>query len=405
VSRAEGLRDAFEQRFGAPPTHLSRAPGRVTLIGEHIDYNDLPVLPMALQREVRLVLRPRDDSRVVLHNTAPEFESIEFEVAPRLEPERPGHWGNYVKGPADELARRFAVWRGFDGLVDSDLPVASGLGSSSAVVCAVGLALSRLNEVEVELGGFAEIMADAERYTGTRGGGMDQAVSLDARPGAAARVSFKPLRVRHVSVPEHWRFVIADTGVRAEKSGAVQKAYNLRRDECEMAFSAVRARIERDEPGRMPPSGYPELLRTRGLDQVLALGEAALGGNLLRRFRHVVTEARRVDEAADYMLGADLASFGTLMDASHGSLRSDYHVSSAELDELVAIAHEGGASGARLTGAGFGGCIVALAGRAEADRVLEALRADYYEPRGMTEGIDDRAFIAVPSAGASFGPT
>ena len=399
-----GSSDGFEERFGAPPTHVSRAPGRVNLIGEHIDYNDLPVLPMALQREVRIVLRPRDDSLVVLHNADPAFAPVEFEIQPRLEPEAAGHWGNYVKAPADELARRFAIWRGFDGLVESDLPTAAGLASSSALVNAVGLALAHLNEVEVETPAFAEMMADAERFTGTRGGGMDQAISLGARAGSAARVSFRPLRMRHLIVPEHWCFVIADTGVRAEKSGPAQKAYNLRRAECEEAFSAVRARIERDQPDRPPPSSYSDLLRLRGVDETLALAESVLRGNLLRRFRHVVTEARRVDEATDRMVGAELAAFGTLMDASHGSLRSDYHVSSVELDELTAIAREGGAAGARLTGAGFGGCIVALVGRREADHVLDALRADYYRPRGLTDEVDARAFVAIPSGGATFAP-
>jgi galactokinase len=134
---------------------------------------------------------------------------------------------------------------------------------------------------------------------------------------------------------------------------------------------------------------------------VLELGEDVLATSLFRRLRHVVTEAARVEEAVDRLRSADLSGFGTLMDASHGSLRSDFLVSSAELDELTAIAREGGAAGARLTGAGFGGCIVALADRTTVDDVLETLVREYYEPRKLTDRLDTRLFVAVASRGAS----
>ncbi len=394
---------AFREHFGAPPTHVARAPGRVNLIGEHTDYNDLPVLPIALQREVRIALRPRNDGQVVLHTTDSEFPTVEFEIGPGIPPESSGHWGNYAKAPANVLARRFAIWRGFDGVLDSDIPVAAGLSSSSAIVNAVGLALAHINEVPVEERAFAELMAEAERYTGTRGGGMDQAVSLGARAGCAVKMTFNPLRLQHVPVPEDWCFVVADTGVRAEKSGAAQKTYNLRRTECEDALTQIVDEVVRADLARTNPSTYPALLRALGAEQVMALGEQVLEGNLLRRFRHVVTEAGRVEEAVDRLRGADVSGFGVLMDASHGSLRTDFLMSSAELDELVAIACEGGAAGARLTGAGLGGCIVVLADRTTVGGVLETLVAEYFEPRKLTEHIDDRVFIAVPSAGASFG--
>ena len=127
-----------------------------------------------------------------------------------------------------------------------------------------------------------------------------------------------------------------------------------------------------------------------------------LSGNLLRRFRHVVTEAARVEEAVDRVVVADVTGFGALMDASHASLRIDFHVSSMELDELAAVAREGGAAGARLTGAGFGGCIVALADRRTVGEVLETLVEEYFVRRGLADQLDDRLFLAVPSAGATF---
>jgi galactokinase len=391
----------FEEIFDAPATYMSRAPGRVNLIGEHIDYNGLAVLPMALQKEIRIVLRPRDDERVVLHNVDPSFEPVDFEIGPAIQPGPGGHWGNYVRAPAHELARRFAIWRGFDGVVESTLPTAAGLSSSSALVIAVGLALAQINEVSTEPLAFAEVMASAERFVGTEGGGMDQAISLGARARYAARISFDPVRLRHVGVPEEWCFVIADTGERAEKSGPVQAAYNLRRKECAEAFRIVSGHVATADITSKLATSYPDLLGMLDVATILAAADAVLDGPLRRRFRHVVTEAGRVEEGVDALRAADVGGFGLLMDASHGSLRTDFGVSSPELDELVAIAREGGARGARLTGAGFGGSIVALADRWTVGGVLETLVSEYFEPRGLADDIDERLFIAVPSAGAT----
>lgn len=396
------VHSVFEARFGRRPTHVSWAPGRVNLIGEHTDYNDLPVLPMAFQRLVRLALAPRDDGRVILHSTDSVFRPVEFEVRPGIPPDAPGHWGNYAKAPADTLARRFAIWRGFDGVLDSDVPVAAGLSSSSAVVNAVGLALAHINEVAVEERAFAALMADAERYTGTQGGGMDQAVSLAARAGHALKITFSPLRLQHVLIPEDWCFVVADSGVRVEKSGAAQKTYNARRAECEDAFGAVVEEVMRAGLAPTTPSHYPDLLRLVERDQLMDLAENVLDTALFRRFRHVVSEAGRVQEAVDRMKGADLAGFGTLMDASHGSLRTDFLMSSRELDDLTAIAREGGAVGARLTGAGLGGCIVALADRGTVRGVIDALVTQYFKPRKLLDRVEQRVFVALPSAGAGF---
>ena len=232
---------------------------------------------------------------------------------------------------------------------------------------------------------------------------MDQAISLFARAGSASKITFTPLLLRHVSIPDDWSFVVADTGVRAEKSGAAQNTYNLRRTECENAFSEIVEAVVHANRVRMIPADYAGLLRAMPVDDVLTLAEDVLRGNLLRRFRHVVTEAARVDEAVDHLRGADISGFGALMDASQGSLRTDFHVSTSELDELAAIAREGGASGARLTGAGLGGCIVALADRTTVETVMQTLVAEYYEPRRLTENLDARLFVAVASPGATVG--
>ncbi len=181
-------------------------------------------------------------------------------------------------------------------------------------------------------------------------------------------------------------------------------AYNLRREECEEALRIVSGHLARADVTSKLLTTYSELVAALDVGTLVATAEDVLQGNLLRRFRHVVTEAKRVENAVDALRAADVGGFGSLMDASHGSLRTDCGVSSPELDELVAIAREGGARGARLTGAGFGGCVVALADRWTVGGVLETLVGEYYEPRGLTADIDDRVFIAAPSAGASYGP-
>ncbi len=245
-------------------------------------------------------------------------------------------------------------------------------------------------------------MAEAERYVGTEGGGMDQAISLGGRDRCAAKITFSPLRLRHVTVPDDWCFVVADTGKRAEKSKEAMVAYNLRRKECAEALREVSGHVATSGITEKLATTYPELVEAVDVRTLVEAAEVVLQGNLLRRFRHVVTEADRVEKAVDRTFAADVTGFGALMDASHASLRTDFHVSSRELDELVAIAREGGAAGARLTGAGFGGCIVALSDRWTLGGVLETLVAEYYEPRDMVDRIDDRVFVAVPSRGASY---
>jgi len=400
----DSLLGIFQETFGGAATHLCRAPGRVNLIGEHTDYNDLPVLPMALQRDVQIAARPRDDGVVRLRNVSPEFSPVEFHLERAIDPGPPGDWGNYVKAPAQELVGRFSIRRGIDGVVASSVPVASGLSSSSALVNAVGLALLRINSVPLGPLAAADIMAEAERYTGTRGGGMDQAISMAARAGHAARIDFAPLRLDHVSVPDDWTFVVADTGVRAEKSGAARDAYNLRRSQCEDAFGRLTGLLVGD--GVIPAgiSGYPALIDALGYEKVLSAGAELLDGDMLRRFRHVVSEARRVDQACAALRDADLPRFGKLMDASHQSLSEDYDVSIPQLDRVVRLARDGGAVGARLTGAGFGGCSVALTTRDAVGNVRSAIREGYHAALAVPGDSEDQVFVATPSPGATWEP-
>jgi len=243
-------------------------------------------------------------------------------------------------------------------------------------------------------------VAAAEQYVGTRGGGMDQAISAGARAGYAARVEFDPLRIEPVKVPEGWRFVVAHSLVQAHKSGGAREGYNRRRGETEEALDLVTRDLG------LPTAevrSYRDMLEMVTASDALAAAEAHLTGDLLKRFRHVVTEGARVARAEAAMREGSRVGFGMLMNGSHASLVEDYEVSIPELDELVAIARDAGAAGARLTGAGMGGCIVALCTDGEVDSILGALAERYYGPRERAAD-EDSLFAAVPSAGASVAP-
>ncbi|MCC6406184.1 MAG: galactokinase [Planctomycetes bacterium] len=383
--------ERFEREFGAARRlRRVRAPGRVNLIGEHTDYNDLPVLPMALQRDTAILFAPRDDARVRLVNLDARFGAREFELSASIAPFAAGDWGNYVKAAAEILAREHGVTRGFDGVVAGDVPAASGLSSSAALVVASALALRVANGLELESRAFADLCARGERYVGTQGGGMDQAICIHGRRGHAVRIDFAPLRLAPVAMPAEWRFVIANSLVVADKSGSARDAYNSRRASCERALGAVR-----DALGE-PAARYPDLLAMHGEDELLAAGARVLAAEELARFRHVVGEGLRVERAVEAMRAGDERRFGELMDASHASLAGDYAVSCAELDRLTELQRAAGAAGARLTGAGFGGCTVALCRAERAPALLAALDERFYGPRGAAS----EAFVACASDGA-----
>lgn len=392
---------SFQALYGAPPTHLARAPGRVNLIGEHIDYAGLPVLPMAIQRQIRIAFRPIVEPECRIASEVPGLESRVFRLDRAIKPYAPGDWGNYVKAAAIGLQRpgpsAIDAPSGIEALIASDLPVAAGLSSSSALVISSALALATANGESIPPLELAVLMADAEQFTGTRGGGMDQAICLCAREGTASIVDFDPLRVDPVPVPNDWCFVVADSLVPARKSGDAQTTYNRRRADVETALHEIGGALS-----------YRDLLASHATDALLEAGERALEPDLRRRFKHVVTEAGRVGQAADAMKGADMSDFGALMNASHRSLRDDYGVSTPELDELVDIACSAGAAGARLTGAGLGGSIVALAHAKDVGSVIGALGERFYAPHVSAEtsgrgSIDDALFLALPSDGAAVG--
>jgi galactokinase len=299
------------------------APGRVNLIGEHIDYHGLPVFPMALRRCVTVCFAVRADSRILAESAG--FEPCAFEWRSGLEPTPAGDWSNYLRAAALAVAGKWGVGRGIDALITSDLPAAAGLSSSSALLVAVALSLLRANEWTASFDQLMEILPDGEQFVGTRGGGMDHAASLGSRAGYATLIHFHPVQLTHVPVPEDWAFLVIDSRIKAEKAGAVRERYNYIRD-------------------------HPDP-------------------------RHVPVEAERVLQAVEAMKSDGIEEFGRLMLASHASLRDNLRVSHPELDCIVETAVGAGACGARLTGAGFGGSAVALCRRKDVESVRAALAA------------------------------
>ena len=372
-----------------------RAPGRVNLIGEHIDYCGLPVFPMAIQRSVRMTFQPRVDREMRLSNSDPRFAPSAFTVSNDIPPAPPGDWSNYARAAAGALADLFPDLRGGDAVVESDLPIAAGLSSSSALVVATALAILDANGVAMAPLELMGLLARAELYVGTAGGGMDQAIILGAQTGCASRIDFHTLRLTPTPVPAGWQFIVAWSMVHAEKSGAARQAYNERPRQCEEARRHVAMRL-----GKPEDTTYPALLASASVEELHEVARATLSGVLVRRFRHVVTEGTRVRDAEAAMKTRDVAAFGRLLDASHQSLRGDYEVSHPELDQLVALAREAGAVGARLTGAGFGGSIVALCPGGRAPEIMDALAERFYAPRGAVRDVGRHMFIAEPSAGA-----
>ena len=339
----------LEQTFGpGGEAAVIRAPGRVNLIGEHIDYHGLPVLPIAIGRGIRLAFRRRADRRIRALSWPTSRRS--FEWTRELEPAIVGDWENYLRAAAMAVGDRWGIGRGMDAAIVSDLPPAAGLASSSALIVAATLALLRANGQNATFDELMEVLPEGEQFVGTRGGGMDHAASLASRPGHASLIEFRPVRVHHIPVPPHWRFLAAHSMVKAQKSGAARERFNAAR----------------------------------------VAGEAS---------GHVSSEASRVEAAVAAMRRDDAPEFGRLMVESHSSLRDQLGVSCTELDLLVEAALASGADGARLTGAGFGGCAVVLTSDDRLESVRQGLIDRFYQGRADFDAAQ-HLIDAQPAAGA-----
>jgi galactokinase len=369
----------FEQRFRAQPTVVVRAPGRVNLIGEHTDYNDGFVLPMAIDRAIWIAARPRHDSRVVVH-------SLDFDRAasfPLRPLERgPAGWSEYVKGVAWALQETGVRLQGWEGVLAGDVPRAAGLSSSAALEMAAARVFAAVSDLPWDAPRMARLGQRAENeWVGMKCGIMDQMISAAGVAGHALLIDCRSLQTRPTPLPPGTAIVVLDT---ATRRGLVNSAYNERRAQCEAAARFFGVPALRD----VTPEQTQALVEGNltGLDEVTR-----------RRARHVVTENARTLQAVKAMEAGDAGELGRLMNASHVSLRDDFEVSSDELNAMVNCAQEQDACyGARMTGAGFGGCAMALV-RADVAPGFAAAVAECYQ---ATSGRVPSAYVCTATNGA-----
>ena len=372
----------FAKSFGEGSViTLLAAPGRVNLIGEHIDYHGLPVLPMAIGRRITVAYRPRQDGRVrAVSDGHPGLR--EFDLTAGLQPDAPGDWVNYLKGAALAVSFGWTIRNGIDAAITSDLPEAAGLSSSSALLTGFALALLAANGIQPTFADLFRILPEAEHFVGTRGGGMDHAAILASKAGCALLVGFDPPATAPILIPPAWKFLVAHSLRGAEKSGELRAAYNG----CRQAGTRALEKLG-------IPS-YAAALDCTEPPKLEHLGEAER-----RAFLHVTGEGTRVREAVKALYEGNATRFGALLTASHESLRDQLRVSTPALDMMVETALGSGALGARLTGAGFGGCAVVLCLPDQVERVRQQLVADYYSKHPEFDEAN-HLFAVEPSAGA-----
>lgn len=370
------LQEAFQTRFHASPVFLARAPGRVNLIGEHTDYNEGYVLPMAINRAVWIAVRPRSDRCVLVHSLD-LHEQAEFSLE-TLEKGKPG-WSEYIKGVAWAMQTESLELHGWEGILIGDVPIGSGLSSSAALELASARAFAGVSRLEWDPTRMALLGQKAEnQWVGVQCGIMDQMVSAAAHRNHALFLDCRSLEYQHIPLPPQLAVCVLDTGTRR---GLVDSAYNERRTQCESAaqFFGVRALRDVDQDAF--------LTRSAQLDPLTR-----------RRARHIISENERVLLAVQAMKRDDGEALGKLLDASHASLRDDFEVSSPALNTIVEIARKlPGCLGARMTGAGFGGCAIALVRAENALAFSQVVAEEYAGQTGLTPSV----YLSQPEEGAS----
>ena len=371
----------FQAAFGQAPSIQVQAPGRVNLIGEHTDYNDGLVLPCAIDYRTVIVARPRADR--LLRVAAADYDGAidEYSLDAPIERLEAPMWANYVRGVVQELVRRGLPMQGMDLAISGDVPQGAGLSSSASLSVAVCRLFATLPGFEGL--GPIEMALVAQRaendFVGCKCGNMDQISSACGVQDHVLKIDCRSLQVEPVPIPPDAAIMIFNSHV---ARGLVDSAYNTRREQCEQAARHF---------------GLPAL---RDLDlATLEARGAELDPVVLRRARHVVTENARVVEASKALAACDLARMGELMEASHASMRDDFEITVPAIDQLVGIVKEaiGTAGGVRMTGGGFGGCVVALVPQGLVDAARAAVERSYTAPNGQ------RATIYVCRAAAGAG--
>uniref|UniRef100_A0A8C1NL74 N-acetylgalactosamine kinase n=1 Tax=Cyprinus carpio TaxID=7962 RepID=A0A8C1NL74_CYPCA len=436
--RLQKLKEAFHGKYGQEPLFFACAPGRMNLIGEHIDYCGYAVLPMAIEQNIVAAVSVSDSKTIQLANTEPKYKDFSVSVdGLSIDRENP-QWHYYflcgVRGIQEHLS--LSSLAGMCCMVDGTIPASSGLSSSSALVCCAGLVTMEACQKALSKVTLAETCAKCERYIGTEGGGMDQSISFLAEEGTAKLIEFNPLRATDVRLPDGAVFVIANCCVEMNK--AASSHFNTRVVECRIATKMLaKARgldwsrllklgdlqkelqvsleqmLELVEELLHPePYSREEICKTLGIsaeqlceDILSANTQHATDFKLYQRARHVYGEAARVLQfkaVCDSSPADAVAQLGDLMNRSHASCRDLYECSCPELDQLVDICLQAGAVGSRLTGAGWGGCTVSMVPGERIDSFLQTVREHYYAPDARRSALEKQSlFVTRPGGGAA----
>ncbi|KAI5579480.1 hypothetical protein POPTR_008G102800v4 [Populus trichocarpa] len=462
--RFDHLNSKFLQVFGHPPDVFARSPGRVNLIGEHIDYEGYSVLPMAIRQDTVIAIRKNHVQKVLrIANVNDKYTECTYPVDPNQAIDLKNHkWGHYFicgyKG-FYEFAKSKGVDMGdavgLDVIVDGTVPTGSGLSSSAAFVCSATIAIMAAFDVNFPKKEIAQLTCECERHIGTQSGGMDQAISVMAKTGFAELIDFNPIRATDVQLPAGGTFVIAHSLAESQKAVTAATNYNNRVVECRLASIVLGIKLGMKQQDAI--SNVKTLSDVEGLcvsfansrgssDPVIAVKEllkdkpytteeieaitgeslqsifknspssldvlkAAKHFKLHHRAAHVYSEAKRVHAFKD-AVSSDLSDedklkkLGELMNESHYSCSVLYECSCPELEELVKICRDNDALGARLTGAGWGGCAVALVKEATVPQFILNLKEKFYQSR-IDKGVISKndlglyVFASKPSSGAA----
>ena len=384
-STIQSLRQDFERSYRDRPAIL-RAPGRVNLIGEHTDYNDGFVMPVAIGFYTWIAANRRPDR--ILHARSEEFdETVDLPLDALGGPPRK-HWSDFLRGVAAVLKERGTPLEGANLMIEGQVPMGAGLSSSASLEVAIGLALLAVSHAEVpELDLVKACQRAEQEYVGTRCGIMDQFIAVFGSAGHALMLDCRSLEYESLAIPSDVRLVICNSMVKHDLTSG---EYNRRRADCEAAVKIFRQSMP--QVGALRDVSAADLEKHR--DELTAV--------IFRRCRHVISENQRVLDAAAALRSSDLERFGELMYGSHRSLRDDYEVSCKELDLLVEVASSSeGVYGSRMTGGGFGGCTISLVRLAAVESFRERITRSYTAETGLVPDV----YVCSAAQGAgSWGP-
>ncbi|EMM6760996.1 galactokinase [Pluralibacter gergoviae] len=379
MSLKENTQSLFAEKFGYPATHVIQAPGRVNLIGEHTDYNDGFVLPCAIDYQTVISCAPRQDRTVRVIAADYDNQTDEFSLDAPIITHDTQQWSNYVRGVVKHLMKRSDKFGGVDMVISGNVPQGAGLSSSASLEVAVGTVFQQLYHLPLDGAQIALNGQEAEnQFVGCNCGIMDQLISALGKKDSALLIDCRSLGTKAVPMPQGAAVIIINSNF---KRTLVGSEYNTRREQCETGARFFQ------QPA----------LRDVTLDEFNAVA-SELDPLVAKRVRHVLTENARTVEAADALAKGDLARMGVLMAESHASMRDDFEITVPQIDTLVEIVKGaiGDKGGVRMTGGGFGGCVVALVPDALVETVRDAVSAQY-EAR---TGIKETFYVCKASQGA-----